>query len=82
MRDYKALGFFTIRASGSHGEFDVVCYHHDKKPNFIQCKVVSKESEAYRITNEFLLDERPSKFYHQTLRIKIKGNSKPIEVTI
>jgi hypothetical protein len=80
MKHYETLGYRTIRASGSHGEWDVVCYRSWVKPNFIQCKVVDSEAAAKRLIAKF--ENAPERYFHQTLRVKVKGTKTPMEVTI
>lgn len=83
IRDYRAIGYSCIRASGSHGEYDLVAYRKDCKPVLVQCKRVSKASEAKRLGKVFSSSIQSSPYYYQCLRVKVKGSKgEPIEVTI
>jgi hypothetical protein len=66
--DYK-----VIRASGSHGEYDLIAYRQDRKPEFIQCKRVTTEAQADKLLTEFKKETIPSGHYHQGMWIKVKG---------
>lgn len=78
---WEEKGYATIRASGSHGQFDVVAFRSDRKPEFIQCKVCNDEAEAKRLLKQFISDTIPSLNYHQTMTIKVKRKG-ITEVTI
>ena len=57
MADFKKEGYNVIRASGSHGLFDIVAFHFDNRHiRFIQCKV-KKDKKKYGnvINTEFRL---------------------------
>lgn len=82
MRTWEKSGFKCIRASGSHGEYDVIAYRLHHYPVFLQCKVVTTEAEANRLIKAWKEDTRPSKTYCQFLTIKIKGSTKAIETYI
>lgn len=58
IKDAQSKGFKTIRASGSHGEFDVVCYK-DKEIMFIQAKVKKSTKNKETICEQVT----PSGFY-------------------
>lgn len=49
----KEANWKVIRASGSHGEFDIVIWK-DGKVVFTQCKVVKTLAEANRLVDRFL----------------------------
>lgn len=82
MKLRKSMNYTVIRASGSHGEFDLVSYRGDQKPEFIQCKVASTEVEANRLVKAFLKDRIHRTHYHQTITIKIKGKGYAVGETI
>ncbi len=82
MRDYERQGYACVRASGSHGEFDVIAYKVNDKPNFIQCKKTESKATADLLTDRFIEDTVPSYYYHQTMRVKIRGVKRVMEVTI
>lgn len=76
-------GFKVIRASGSHGEYDVVAYKPEDKPLFVQCKVVAKVVDGERLINSFKESTTPSKYYHQALYVKAgRGMVSLLEVTL
>lgn len=66
-------GYEAMRTAGSHGPFDVLAFRVDRKPEAIQCKVVALEAQADRLITEFIKDTIPSKHYHQTMTVKVKG---------
>lgn len=74
MADWRALGYITIRASGSHGAFDVVCLRNGMPVELIQCKVCRSATEANRLLKEFQSNPplEPSSKYHQIMQVKIK----------
>lgn len=75
MTELEARGYAVIRASGSHGQFDVVGYRSDRPVELVQCKVLKKGSktEADRMTRNFALNPplEPSKYFHQVLEVKV-----------
>ena len=82
MRDYEKRGFDCIRASGSHGEFDVIAYALGRKPVFIQCKKVESRSTGNLLVDRFVETTEPCLWYHQCMRVKVKGVVTPMEATI
>lgn len=82
IKNRQMKGFQTIRASGSHGVYDIVCFMYGRKPEFVQCKVTSKESVAKKILKDFVENTESSFYFHQTMSVKVKGNKNPVEVTI
>lgn len=82
MRDREAKGFECTRGSGSHSSWDVIAYRIDRKPEMIQSKVTSKPSVAKKLLKDFKTNTTPSSFYYQTMSVRIKGTSKPEEVTV
>lgn len=82
MKSYEAQGYKCIRASGSHGEYDIVAYRANHKPVLIQCKVVTKKAAVDLMIKRFI-EEVPSELhYHQSLRVKLKGSKVPNEVIV
>ena len=71
MREWESKGCKCIRASGSHGEFDVIAYRPDHPPTFIQCKKVATVAQADRLMEAFRENTCPSRYYHQQLFIKV-----------
>lgn len=71
---WEAQGFLTIRASGSHGAYDIIGFRWDRKPAFIQCKRVSTEGQRNTLLKKFK-QTTPSEYYHQVLAVKVKGKS-------
>ena len=73
MDDLKTKGYKVIRASGSHGEFDVIGY----KPHstiMVQCKVVETLASAQRLINNWEPPNPPSQMtFTQEIRVKVKG---------
>lgn len=82
MSQWKEKQYSCIRASGSHGEYDVIAYRVDRKPEFIQCKVVTTEAEASRLIKEFKKYTIPSSHYHQSIAVRIKGSKDILSVTV
>ena len=74
-----AEGFLVIRASGSHGPFDLVGIKAGTPVQLVQCKVCQDVATATRIIKAFkknppltvLVDDHPS--YIQSIVIKVKG---------
>lgn len=73
MASWRDAGYEVIRASGSHGLYDIVAFRLDRKAEFIQCKRVGDETTAKRIIKQFKETTIPSQFYHQVLAVKVKG---------
>lgn len=82
MNIYRELGYAVIRASGSHGEYDVIAYKPSERPKFIQCKRVGTEVQGKALAKEFQKITVPSKYYTQIMAIKIKGVKRPKTVVI
>lgn len=73
MDSRRKMGMKVLRTSGSHGEFDVIAYRDGVKPVFIQCKVVTTEAAAKRLTRTFVENTVPHIHFHQCLSVKVKG---------
>ncbi len=82
MATWREKGYEVIRASGSHGSYDIVAYKLDRHPEFIQCKSTASPTVARGLLKKFKETTLPSSHYHQTLTIRLKGNRAPITVTI
>jgi Holliday junction resolvase len=73
MRAAERQGMSCVRASGSHGLYDVIAFHVDRKPQMVSCKVVAKEADAARLIKHFREHTQHAEYFHQTLAVKIKG---------
>lgn len=83
MKVMKLKGFKCIRASGSHGEYDIIAYRVDQKPLFVQCKVTKTPKEGERLLKKFKEETVPSKYYHQQMAVKAgRGMVHLMEVTV
>lgn len=80
-KDYRDMGFRVIRASGSHGEFDLVVYRPGAKPEFVQCKTCQDEAVGVRMVKAWALLPA-EQYYHQTIAIKVMGKSKVLSATV
>lgn len=80
--DLRLRGFKVIRASGSHGEYDLVAYAPDKKPIFIQCKRVESKTTGTRLVKNWMQSTKPEEHYHQKMMVRVKGKSETVEGTI
>ena len=82
---YESLGQSVIRASGSHGEWDLVAKDWSRGiVTHIQCKLVSTEAAATRLLARFreAPPHIPQPNCHQRLEVKIKGSKEIQSVTI
>ena len=79
---WRERGYEVVRSAGSHSSADLVAFRPDRKPEFVQCKVVKTETQAKGLIKKFRASVIPSLFYHQGLAIKVKGTTIPQEVTI
>ncbi len=70
-----AYGYEVVRASGSHGSFDLICLQSNQVPVLIQCKRVSTMAEAKRLMASFESHPplQPSIKYVQIMEVKVKG---------
>lgn len=82
MKQWKERGYSTIRASGSHGQFDVIAFRSDRKPELIQCKLVKTEAQYKALLKLFKETTTPSQFFHQVLETRIKGSKTVLSHTI
>lgn len=81
-REYERKGYNTVRAAGSHGVYDVIAFHKDKKPVFIQCKAVTTEAQQKKLIADFTKTTAPAKSFEQVIRVKLKGTKNPTEVIV
>lgn len=75
---FRELGYHVLRTAGSHGFYDLVAIK-EEQILLIQCKLVSKASEAARLRSQWLSNPpfKPFNFPAiQVLATKVKG-SKP-----
>lgn len=72
---WEESGFVVIRASGSHGAFDLVALpkvNTGTKAAAIQCKRVSTDAEAHSLANKWLRGPKLTS-QHEILEIQVKG---------
>lgn len=85
MKYYRDQGYTVIRASGSHGLFDLVCIRANEIM-LIQCKVVSTDAEAERMLHSWRATAGACWCnlvgVHQVLEIKVKGSSTVLRSTV
>lgn len=75
-RDLEADGWLVMRASGSHGIFDLIALREtseDRETRLIQCKVTKDKKQIDRLKKEFD-SNLPFKYFTQQLAIKITGS--------
>lgn len=82
MTIYRDCGYRVIRASGSHGEFDLIAYLPSAKPAFIQCKLVGRMSEMKRLEAGFRKRTKPTEYYHQILNMYHPKTHTEVEVIV
>jgi Holliday junction resolvase len=80
--EWRGKGYAATRTAGSHGSADIIAFRPDRIVELIQCKRVTRESEAKRLIEVFVESTVPSRYYHQTIAVKIKGTKQPITRTI
>lgn len=73
-KHWEAQGYDVIRASGSHGPFDLVALCSGNPTLAIQCKRCEKLSEAKRLLAEFKKNPplAPNTFFHQLMEVYVK----------
>ena len=82
---YENLGRCVIRASGSHGKFDLVCIDDGRGVvTLIQCKVTNEMGTARRLLDSFRDNPpcRPMKNIHQTMEVKVTGSTEVHSCTV
>ena len=83
IKDYEAMGWHCIRASGSHGAFDVVAIHSDNYIHLIQCKVTKDEKLADRmLVNFYKNPPLPRGRYVQRMHVKIPRKGTHITIVL
>lgn len=77
-------GYDVIRASGSHGPYDLVALRAGTPTLAIQCKRCTKESEANSLLREFRKNPplAPNKYFHQRMEVQVKGSSEILSVEV
>jgi hypothetical protein len=79
MDSLRNSAYKVIRASGSHGEFDVIAYK-PRSTLFIQCKRVETQVQADKLAKDFRANP-PNKpcdvTFTQQLWVKVKGTLAP-----
>lgn len=84
MKDLRNSGYKVIRASGSHGEFDIIAYK-PKSALFIQCKVVETVATRDRMIKAWRAGGYPNSPFDfvgtQQLWVKVKGDKMPSMVS-
>lgn len=82
--DLRKRGYSTIRASGSHGAFDVVGVKHGRPVELIQAKVISRAGAANGMLEVFKRNPPvvPDRFYHQTLHIYCTETRETLTITV
>jgi hypothetical protein len=60
----------------------LVAFRVDRKPEFIQCKVVGEPTKGKLLIKRFRETTLPSDFYHQALEVKIKGSKEILTITV
>lgn len=73
-KHYEKLGYIVIRASGSHGKWDLVCVKPGSNVVLVQCKVVATKTQAAALIKKYKANPPtiPSECYVQYLDVKIK----------
>lgn len=81
---YQKEGYEMIRASGSHGLFDLVGFHPDKPTIGVQCKRVQTHAEGLRLLKNFKETPplRPSKYFHQLMDVYVKKTQEILSVFV
>jgi len=82
---YKKSGYEdVIRASGSHGAFDLLCFNSDRPVLAVQCKRVETMAEARRLLQRF--KESPpylaNEFFTQVMDVYVKKDREVVSAEI
>lgn len=79
---WEEAGYHVIRASGSHGKFDLVAIYPGGIVNLIQCKVTASMKGVGKMVNDF--QKKPpmlkSVSYNQCLEIWVRSERKLLQV--
>ena len=84
-KKWEAINYVVIRASGSHGIFDLVCVpEKNRSPIYgVQCKVTKSEQKAKQLTNAFRKrPPLPVGACIQVLSVKILGTGTKVEAIV
>ncbi len=73
-KDMETNGFIVIRASGSHGPFDLVAVGGNIV-DLIQCKVVATEKQIVPLLKKVKRPLPWTAAYNQLLYVKVKGST-------
>ncbi len=79
------MGHDTTRASGSHGNWDIITVNARAGiVNLIQCKVCGSEATARRYLARFREHPplTPMAYVHQTMECKVHGSKEVLSVTV
>ena len=73
-KDFEADGYLVMRASGSHGIFDLACFCQAGSTYLIQCKVTNDKKTINNLKKEFCkVKPFDQSVYTQALAIKVTG---------
>jgi hypothetical protein len=74
MHHYRDEGYTVIRASGSHGPFDLVAIEPNELVILIQCKTCIGEKQAFMLIRKFKHDPPlpPSDHYRQVMEVYVE----------
>lgn len=84
-RKWEADGYVVIRASGSHGIFDLVCIPkgNESRVYGVQCKVTASKKRAMQLTAAFRRSPPlPRGACVQILSVKLLGTGLKVEVIV
>lgn len=72
---WESKGYVVIRASGSHGPYDLIAIKVREPVALIQCKRVRHEKDAYKIIRKFIKNPPLSTFGHyiQVIEVHVVG---------
>ena len=81
---YEAKGYAVVRASGSHGCYDLVCLRSNKLPIAISCKYVRSVGDANLLLKRFAGAPplTSSRTFCQRLEVQVRGSSQIYSVDI
>lgn len=83
-KHYEHEKYHVIRASGSHGKFDLIALDGARPTLAIQCKRVTTEGEADALLEKFRCDPplTPSKYIKQILDVYVKQTRTTVSTVI
>ena len=84
MKRWEERGYSVARSAGSHGIWDVCAVRWDRSVELIQCKVTKERRVAENMVRDFKSNPplTPSKYFHQSLVVKIKGTRDLLIATV